>query len=638
MSLRVPVQRAPVASAVPGAPSAWSGASTTTPTVVGIYEGRSNKTFTFTVNTAGTIGTAGVVTWSDGNETGRLDLGSTYTAGDYRMVHQGISIAFSAGALSAADTFTVDVTAERGLPWYAGIDGGGTPDQVAIRGVSAQPLDLFFQDDVGTTRRKAIAIQHNPNLFVDNCKDTERAALQQLRNSRSRVTVGENYDGSTVGLLRLSRGIMPLIGKRPNFSRSGVGSYIDQDTGLIRLADSGNPRIQTTGASGGLLLDVGATNLLQSSNPNDTLPGWTATSGAPTLTTVTTMPTVFDQSETSWTDLSIRNRSLKVEMAASNVINTTFNATISSTTTYTGSVWIKGRGQVTVSLRTGSVSPPPTVQDSEQLTLDGDDWQRVVLTGTSGGSDDRANLTIVADEKSVIWVGPSQIEAGHVATAWIETQLSTQSRAAESFTWDVDIPATGSFSMWVKVPDGSPTGDYYLVETSSSGRWGIRYDATNGEVEFHTASSGALVGTQSLTPGSVYQIAVTWSRSSTAGELNRALYVNGSLITSDSTTNWGSGWGGTLEFEKSGGTALHSWQYAELRMDSVEWSSTTVSEIYSRRTSDEWLHTLAQFGGRFYDIGAMTETWLSDATPDRILVDLPLTQASTEPDALVVPL
>lgn len=128
------------ASSSTGAPDTTGfTTTTTTPTMGGAYTGSQDKTYTFSFNMDGTIGsTAGLkLLWDDGEgNSGELDVGDTYTADDALAVAEGVTVALSAGDATNGDSFTVDMTAadlrETQVAQDASVSigntvGGGTP-------------------------------------------------------------------------------------------------------------------------------------------------------------------------------------------------------------------------------------------------------------------------------------------------------------------------------------------------------------------------------------------------------------------------------------------------------------------------------------------------------------------------------
>jgi len=132
---------------------------------------------------------------------------------------------------------------------------------------------------------------------------------------------------------------------------------------------------------------------------------------------------------------------------------TTF--TISGSTAgrqYTGSYWVKGEGDsvgkaVVIRLAEEGGTQAPVSYDSAPFTLT-DDWQRVSLTITVAEDDRTAiryfvgrRLTSLAADESLL-VDGIQLEESSVATPYIETDGSTESRAAGR----VQMPVAGLFT------------------------------------------------------------------------------------------------------------------------------------------------------------------------------------------------
>jgi len=88
----------------------WNGTSQVTSS--GTYTGDSDATFTFTVQSGGTLGTDTIVlSYTDGGDiSGTITIPSGTEAGTEFSVYGGLKIALSDGTLNAGDTFSVDVT------------------------------------------------------------------------------------------------------------------------------------------------------------------------------------------------------------------------------------------------------------------------------------------------------------------------------------------------------------------------------------------------------------------------------------------------------------------------------------------------------------------------------------------------
>ncbi len=89
--------------------------STARPYAGGSYSGSTDRTYTFTVTTPGTVGTGSTaMSWSDGaGNSGTLALGSSYHAPLPLTVAQGLEIGFDTGTILAGRSFTVEALTPR---------------------------------------------------------------------------------------------------------------------------------------------------------------------------------------------------------------------------------------------------------------------------------------------------------------------------------------------------------------------------------------------------------------------------------------------------------------------------------------------------------------------------------------------
>jgi|GEM_PF-6762413 len=92
-------------------PSAWTGTSDAT--LAGAYTGTKLDCYTFTADATGTVGTTAGLTISvtdfDGEAVATLAVDDTYTPGTAMTVAAGITIAMSAGTITSAQAFYVDL-------------------------------------------------------------------------------------------------------------------------------------------------------------------------------------------------------------------------------------------------------------------------------------------------------------------------------------------------------------------------------------------------------------------------------------------------------------------------------------------------------------------------------------------------
>ncbi len=117
--------------------SPWTG--TSTPTESGTYTGTADETYTFTAAGSGTVGVDAGLAVEVRNRAGALvatlDVGDTYVPGTPIAVEEGLSVAFGAGTIAAAEQFAVEAVAppagpafEMSNPW----NGTSAPEASGI--------------------------------------------------------------------------------------------------------------------------------------------------------------------------------------------------------------------------------------------------------------------------------------------------------------------------------------------------------------------------------------------------------------------------------------------------------------------------------------------------------------------------
>lgn len=143
---------------------------TSTASVSGIYSGQSNDVYTFTALGTGTIGnTTGLqveVKDSSGTVIATLDAGSDYTPGNTINVANGVSFTLSGGAITAGDTFSLDV-----------INDSDTTDLLAALGI---------------------------NTFFDGTDASNIAVNADIAEDVSRIAASTGEIGNTTNALRLA--------------------------------------------------------------------------------------------------------------------------------------------------------------------------------------------------------------------------------------------------------------------------------------------------------------------------------------------------------------------------------------------------------------------------------------------------
>lgn len=159
----------------PAVPGAFSG--TTTPTSGGTYTGASTRTYTFTAQNGGTVGTDAITfSWSDGaGKTGTVSLAAGYAPGTAVAVENGLTVSFSAGTVVASDAFTVAAT---GRGTYTGtknktftftVTTGGTigTDAIAIGWTDGAGGSGTINVPSGYTLRSQIAVAEGVVVAFD---------------------------------------------------------------------------------------------------------------------------------------------------------------------------------------------------------------------------------------------------------------------------------------------------------------------------------------------------------------------------------------------------------------------------------------------------------------------------------------
>jgi hypothetical protein len=139
----------------------WGGTSTVNPS--GTYTGAAERTFTFTVNTAGTntVGSDAIdIGWDNGaGNTGTINLPATYVAGTPIAFSDGLSVNFGAGDLIGGEEFTVQASPTRNR-FRIGVDGGAPVD------VSLSSLN--FDTDTTLNSTNALTNLHNKIQTIIN--------------------------------------------------------------------------------------------------------------------------------------------------------------------------------------------------------------------------------------------------------------------------------------------------------------------------------------------------------------------------------------------------------------------------------------------------------------------------------------
>lgn len=672
MPYRPSLQSAPELRGDIGDPSAWSGSSTSTPTISGTYTGTDNLTYTFTAGGSGTmtIGTTASipVTWSDGTESGRLNLGTDadYSAGDVIPLDKGMSIAFGAGTVIAAETFTLAVVAAYRLRRdHREIKGDADP--VVIDRVSGDldDGDEYFETDRGDVLRYARAAKRDISLDIQHCDEVEYQKALYMAHERHPLTVFENYGKETLISYRGGTAddgedaLLPVVGPHLTFTRSGVATYQDADTGLWRSVADGIPRFQygpevvtqsstyeyerlrdgRPAAMGrAITVSRAATNLCPYFHADANNARWTGYLGGPTITWNADVAPPLDPSDSYWDGYSDGCQQVYFS-GASEAVQQTSLATISGSTRYTGQAWMKGRGSCILQLYTGTGSISGAVA-STAVTFTGDDWHRVVVTGVSTAGHNVASLVILSSEATVIHVSAIQIEVGPAPSAIIKTEGASATRNAESLTVSVLPPITElTLSGWYwHAGDDNSTDNHYFVKEVGKTDFALRYTPGTNVFKFNTASAGALSsGTYDVPPSTWTHVSATMQRG-TAGTVARQLYVNGALSASDSaSTYWDYDWGNSYTLGvTSSSPASQETRLYDVRLDARVLTATEILDLYNRVADNTQRGTYMETGGRRFYFKKMPAKWTDRANPDKLAIAASLYECGANRDALIV--
>jgi len=652
MSFRIDLRTAPEQRGSADAPDisgAWTTNSGPVPTIHGLYDGVIDKTFTFTANETGAIGTAAIlnVDWDDGEgNTGRFRAGTnvSYTAADKKILAEGLELSFAAGSFTATDTFTLAVNAEAKLPFdHEAIEGSVNPTYVNLIGLSKQSLDGVTTTENGDMRVHAHALLSVPSVNIDY--QANRLPLLRMRHARQEVTFAENYDANTEFLWRASAGLKPLIGRPVSLTRATVASYFDMERQVYRHAASGDPRFQECKNAPGIHVSKALrTNLLTQSHGKSGTLGWLL-QGSTTTTWDATVAPVLDPTDTSWetgtTEGTVR---CYLPQGAPNGVWTNPAVNAVGNVVHTAYVWIKGRGIVTVRLWDHTDS---AAVDAAQVTLS-DTWQKVIVSGTTAVVDHPHRIHVLTDqsgdEESFCWLSHAQFQNVPVASSAIVSAGSAGSINADVMTINHFPPIEGTFSFVVR-PHGElqGTNTYYMFDTDTVAGWAIYYSkGSPNQIFFETAASGnrSVAGTFTLADDTPTHIAVTWKRSAaSADKLDVAVYADGVSLGTSTDRDWDL-WSVAGNGIRVGSTAngiLWDWTFQEMRLDRRALSALEVADLYNRVNAEEWLHLHREGAGRRYRISSVSESWIDGINPDRMLATVELTQSSMSEDNALVP-
>lgn len=664
MSFRLDLQSAPVRRGTVGTPSAWAGGgggSDPTPTMSGTYLGRLPLTLTFTVISGGIIGTTETITLSvsDALGTWYLNLGTAhgYAAGTAVIVGEpAVYAAFAAGTFAAGRYFTVALSPANALRYdHQIIVADSIPVDIAPTGFSRNVADLSHVSyDLRETITE-LGIGRDVGISVDWLDGANADRASYMESERHLVTLGEDYDETTVLLWRGVRGdpdsssCLPFVGPAGTFARASIGSFVHPRTGRITHAASGVPRFPAGQHVAATAVDGGTTNVLTRSCAKSGTLYFAASDADTTVAWDTNVLPPIDPDDTNC-PADFRTGTLRISFA-STATALTDNAngtdeTVVAATTYTASIWLRGHGTVRFLFRAGAATPTNT-RGTVTVTLT-ETWTRYTCTGATVGGEVVGDLAITPETSAVMaaaWAFGWQLEPKAAVTDLVYTNGATAARAAETLSFPVPIPGyEGTVSFWVYWGGDDGSSTYPLIYGSGvtgAQAFIVFYNSGSSLVGIFTNTAGgsSMAATKDLAAGQWYHIAVTWAGS--GANLNRAVYVRdaatATLATNtDATTNWEPSFGTGISIATGTGVTNVATRFQELRVDGEAKSSADVLDMFNRLVLDEWKAVGQRTGGRHLRIQDVQEIWRDTANPDDVLMVAKLTEANREDDSVWV--
>jgi hypothetical protein len=520
--------------------------------------------------------------------------------------------------------------------------GDVIPLDVKPTNFGTESLDTVFTTSNGTERRTANNILSAPSLLLSWELDAERKFRQRARQNRFEWCIGENYNASTVFLWRAGRGLLPMIGKAVTFTRAALdGTYLDPESGLYRIAAGANtPRYEAGKAGRAIRFSrENRTNSVAPCHPTSTDANWT-TAGTATTAFDTEIKGILDPDDENW-DTSFHDGTTRAYLpdGTANYVHSD-DVTVIGSTAYSITVFVKGNGLLPVSLRSG-VGAPSTTLTSTTVTLT-DEWQEVVLSATTGGTHNTADIAlgaVAATGDVICWISAHQFELGAYPSALVQTVGAPATRIAEDLVINHAVPPEGTFSFWIWWPGDLDEDNYYLFYSSAE-RWSIHYDAVGGNLIFTTDSGGSNTTTASigqLVRGTWYHMAVTWERDSgNLGKIATAIYLDGASQATATNRDWSDTWGDHIDVWPTKTGTAPGGRMEEVRLDAQAMTADEISDLYDRLVNDEWLHVHRDFAGRRFRPTQGGARWVNDANPDKIEEVLNMRESSREDESLVV--
>ncbi len=346
---------------------------------------------------------------------------------------------------------------------------------------------------------------------------------------------GLNPDGLALDLqFALDKTLTARKGPTPTFTRASSATFVGSN-GLIQSAATNIPRFDHTsaGVCCGLLIEESRTNLLTQSESWSTGANFTGPS-APTVTPDTT--NAPDGALTADTLTGSTGTATD-----GSVTSTWRQPTVSSSTVYTFSIYVRSLGVATkAEIRIRDNSTGASVQTLDTTLTSS--WKRLSVTATTGGTTTSIRC-IIQNTDGPIAIWGAQLEAGSFATSYIPTTTGSVVRSA-----DVCSITGGNFTSFYNqtegtlflnaVPPFEPQLAYPLMVNTTANSQAHRIARTN-EVGFGSKRWRALTttsaGIEAVITTSV-NITTTNVKAAYAFKLNdNAFAVNNVLVGTDTT-------------------------------------------------------------------------------------------------------
>lgn len=330
----------------------------------------------------------------------------------------------------------------------------------------------------------------------------------------------------------LSNSITPQRGSAATFTRSTTATYVD-DSGVIQTAAINTPRFQ----GGKFLSEPARTNLMIYSE-DLTNAAWGAAGGLVVTPNTTISP---DGSSTADTATATSAQYLDYSATFTNGVAYTFSIYLKSGSLTSamlllyGTAFNSGGANVTgdFNLAAGTVA---LGNCTGGIVSVGNGWYRCWITATLTATTGLyAWQSLRLNSAGTVYAWGAQLEAGNRVSSYIPTVAATVTRAADSLTYPVTASTAQGGLCFTIVPAESPsTAATYpnisYLSVSNSNHIGIRTDPGNNNLLLFVYAGGSFSFDSviaSITAGSTYKVAVTWSV--TDGTL--AYSVNGGAVT-----------------------------------------------------------------------------------------------------------